>query len=58
MTKPMLLNSREAAERLGTTQRQVQRLAQGGLLPVYGYGPRNVLIFRLADVLRSPTSLR
>ena len=58
MTKPMLLTSREAADRLGTTQRQVQRLAQVGLLPVYGFGPRRTLLFRLADVLRSPTSTR
>lgn len=57
MTKPILLDSNEAAMRLGTTRRQVQRLAKAGLLPVHTFGARGVLFFRKSDVDRSPTSV-
>lgn len=57
MTKPILLTSREVSQRLDITMRQVQRLAEKGLMPVYAFGPRNVLYFRVSDVDRSPTSL-
>lgn len=50
MTNPVLLNTREVAERFGVSQRQAQRLAKAGHLPVYGQGDRNTQYFRLADV--------
>lgn len=57
MTKPILFTSSMAAVRLGTTVRQVQRLAKANVLPVHSRGPRGVLYFRKSDVDRSPTSL-
>ena len=57
MTKPILFTSLTAATYLGTTRRQIQRLAKAGVLPVYTMGPRGVLYFRKADVDRTPTSL-
>jgi len=57
MTKPKILTSREAAELRGTTQRQIQRLAKAGVLPVYSVGPRNTRLFKASDVKRVPLSL-
>jgi hypothetical protein len=57
MTKVKVLTSREAATLRGTTQRQIQRLAKAGVLPVYDRGPRGTLLFKASDVRRSPLSL-
>lgn len=58
MTNPILLTAREVAELRGTTQRQVQRVAKAGLLPVYATGPRNTMLFRKSDALKAPTTLK
>jgi excisionase family DNA binding protein len=57
MTNPILLNTREAAALRGTTQRQIQRLAKAGVLPVYRVAQRNSLLFKKSDVMRAPVSL-
>lgn len=57
MTKVKTMTSAEAATLRGTTQRQVQRLAKAGVLPVYARGPRGVLLFKASDVRRTPLSL-
>jgi DNA-binding transcriptional MerR regulator len=57
MTKPKILTSAEAAALRGTTQRQIQRLAKAGVLPVFSRGPRGVLLFKASDVRRAPVSL-
>lgn len=57
MTKVKVLTSAEAAALRGTTQRQIQRLAKAGVLPVYQRGARGVLLFKASDVRRSPLSL-
>lgn len=57
MTKPIVLTSAEAASMKGTTQRQIQRLAKAGVLPVFSRGPRGVLLFKASDVRRAPKSL-
>lgn len=56
MAKPIILNSAEAAARKGVTVRQIQRLAQAGVLPAQR-GPRGVLLFKASDVIRAPRSL-
>lgn len=58
MAKPILLTVREVAERKNITERQVQRLAKAGVLPVAARGPRNALLFRAGDVRYAKTSLR
>lgn len=58
MTAPKILTAREVAVLRGTTQRQVQRLAKAGVLPVYGTGPRNSLLFKASDVRSAPVSLK
>jgi hypothetical protein len=57
MTKPKIMTSAEAAMMKGTTQRQIQRLAKAGVLPVHSRGPRGVLFFKASDVKRAPRSL-
>lgn len=57
MTKVKVLTSAEAAMLRGTTQRQIQRLAKAGVLPVFSRGPRGVLLFKASDVRRTPVSL-
>jgi excisionase family DNA binding protein len=57
MTKVKVMTSAEAAALRGTTQRQIQRLAKAGVLPVYSVGPRNTLLFKASDVRRTPLSL-
>ena len=57
MTKVKVLTSAEAAALRGTTQRQIQRLAAAGVLPVYQRGLRGVLLFKASDVRRTPLSL-
>lgn len=52
MTKPIVLTTSEVAVRLGVSQRQAQRLAKAGTLPVYGVGERNTQYFRVADVAK------
>jgi excisionase family DNA binding protein len=58
MAKPILLTVREVAERKNITERQVQRLAKAGVLPVFDRGPRNSMLFRASDVRYAKTSLR
>jgi len=58
MTKPILLNTREVADRKGLTVRQVQRLAKAGVLPVHSVGERNSLFFKASDIRNAPVSLR
>ena len=58
MTKPILLTAREVADRRGITVRQVQRLANAGLLPVHSVGKRGALLFKASAVRNAPTSLR
>jgi len=58
MTRAILLTSAEVADLRGITQRQVQRLAQNGLLKVAKVGPRNTQYFRKSDALRVTTTLR
>lgn len=58
MTKPILLTTSEVAKRKGITTRQVQRLAEAGLLPVHSVGKRNALFFKASAVRNAPTSLR
>lgn len=58
MTKPILLTSSEVALRKGISQRQVQRLAKAGVLPVHSTGKRGVLFFKASTVRNAPTSLR
>lgn len=57
MTKVKVLTSAEAAALRGTTQRQIQRLAKAGVLPVYERGLRGALLFKASDVRRTPLSL-
>jgi hypothetical protein len=57
MTKPILLDSFEASFYLGTTRRQIQRLAKAGVLPVHSRGPRGVLYFKVSDLNKTPRSL-
>lgn len=58
MTKPILLTTREVADRKGLTTRQVQRLAKAGVLPVHSTGKRGALLFKASAVRNAPTSLR
>lgn len=58
MTKPKLYTTAEVAEIKGTTQRQVQRLAKAGMLPVHSIGPRNTQFFKASDVRYADMSLR
>lgn len=57
MTKPIMLTTAEVAKRKGTTVRQVQRLAQAGILPATR-GKRNALLFKASDVQRAPVTLK
>ena len=58
MTKPKMMTSAEVAVRKGLTTRQVQRLAEAGVIDSTR-GPRNTLLFKASDVQRlSTTSLR
>ena len=58
MAKVVLLNTREAAEYRGVTERQVQRLAEAGLWKVHSVGARNSLRFRKGDIRYATTTLK
>jgi hypothetical protein len=65
MTQPVLLTSEEAAELRNTTTRQIQRLAQAGLLPIHrttrageGRGRAGTMLFKLSDVRRVPLTIQ
>lgn len=58
MTKPILLKTSEAAVRLGTTERQVQRLVEADVLAPHSTGPRNVMLFKASDLRGVKVSLR
>lgn len=58
MTKPILLSTREVAERKDLTTRQVQRLVKAGVLTPHSVGPRNTMFFKASAIRSMPTSLR
>ena len=58
MSRVKFLTVSDVAARKGITERQVQRLAKFGVLPVAARGPRNSYLFRAGEIRYAPVSLK